>query len=234
MRILRWLRGFNTISFAVLSVVLIVMLGFWAFQMAQLVFQLGPYAYEISASRSDRSNSGGVTGQQFNAGTRKLAAYSRGGPDDEFVRDLRIVDMRDGSQVRLSTGDQKVFHHDGVGTPGGSSNHDYGYLALIQAGFKGDEPLFDVVFVRYDDMKRHDVAKGVLAMDGPNELDGKSFSLVLWDKSDRGQFVIFDSVEGRVTVTKDLDLSGRPTGTDLDAASAAGAPRNKFTRDGLM
>jgi hypothetical protein len=228
MRFWRALRKFNTASFAILSLLLIAVAALSAFELAASTFGFGRYATDGDGSDQASSDPDGVAGQVIDFGGRSITVYARGDMNDQFMRKVRIVDMRNGDTVKLSDDDQqKVYGGEAVGLPDNLNNNGYGYFAKLEQGTDSGKALFDLVFVRFSDFKTFKFASGVVAADALTELDSKSFSLVIWDKGDKGRFVIFDSAVGAITATRDLDLD-RQTAADRDQSAGALAPANKF------
>lgn len=226
MRIFTPLRKFNTIAFAILSVLAIAFLivGF-----VQFVRQMHEYNNHYSDNQSVRPSDGPLSAERIDAGDRIMTLYGKGDMNDQCLRDLHFIDSRDGSSVRFGDNpDQEFCNGQVVGVPRTKEMHKgYGYVALAKLGERDGKPLVDVLFIRFSDMKIFKIASSIRMFDGAHELDGKTFSAIIWDASDRGRFVIFDNSVGRITVTKDLDLMGRPS-LESEAPQPATAPRNKY------
>jgi hypothetical protein len=228
MRFWRALRKFNTASFAILSLLLIAVAALSAFELAASTFGFGRYAADGDSADTENSDPDGVAGQVIDFGGRTITVYARGDMNDQFMRKVRLVDMRSGNTVKLSDDDQqKVYGGEAVGLPDNFHNNGYGYFAKLVQGKHSGKALFDLVFVRFSDFRKFEFASGVVAADALTELDSKSFSLVIWDKGDKGRFVIFDSAVGAITTTRDLDLD-RQSAVSADAHGSEQAPGSKF------
>ena len=221
MRYLSALRKFNVVLFAILGVMAIIVTGLVGFQQLREYWR---YNDEFGEGRKAEASSS-ITGEKIDAGDRVLTLYSQGRPNDEFKRDLRFVDSRTGSSVRFGANEQQqIYGGQLLGQPHrDQTDNGYGYLGLAKTADRSDGSRFDLVFVRFSDMRSFTLARNVRASD-PVELDAKSFSTTVWDDMDRARFILFDSVAGQVVVTKDLEMKGEAVGPH----SGPSAPEAKF------
>ena len=217
MSILPALRKFNTVALAI-SLVLVILL------LLTTLYQASQSHFDDTGLHQDTPSSS-ISGEMIDAGDRQLTLYRVGDTYEEGPTDLRFVDSRDGATTRFAEDPkQRVFNGQVLGIPRRKMDaKGYGYLGLIQTGDISGKPLFDLVFLRFKDMKRFVVTTGIFASD-PVEIDPHSFSSVIWDKAGRGKFILFDIDQGKIVVTRDLDLQGLPQ----TPASSDAAPKNKF------
>lgn len=201
MSILPALRKFNTVALAITLVLAILLLLVALFQASQSHF-------DDTGSHQDAPSSS-ISGEMIDAGDRQLTLYQVGAKYEEGPTDLRFVDSRNGETIRFADDPkQKVFGGQVLGMPHRQMDEQgYGYLGLIQTGKVGGKPLFDLVVLRFRDMKRFVVATGIFASD-PVEIDPRSFSSVIWDKTERSKFILFDIEQGKIVVTRDLEMQG--------------------------
>lgn len=202
MEILPALSKFNTVA---LTVVLLMALPLAGYSLLSWLQYSSDYHVSPAYPRADND----IGGQRIEAGDRILTLYSRTKLNDEFVTDLRFVDGRNGVATKLGRdAKQEMYGGSVVGVRHREqSDSGYGYYVRAKTGERSGQPTFDVLFLRFSDMKTFTVASDVLAAD-ENELDGKTFSMVMWDAEDRAKFVLFDAEAGRVLVTKDLEMKG--------------------------
>ena len=222
MRFFSALRVFNTVAFAVFSVLGIAFLGLNLH--GAYMEKFGTDSDQAEARRAARSS---IKDEPIDAGGRKIQVLSQGKENDEFVTDLRFVDSRDGSVVRLTSNPAtEIYGGRVVGLPATDGlDSGYGYFALAKTSEQDGQPKFDALFVRFADMKIFKISGPLLAFD-LTELDGHSFSAILWDEHDRGRFILFDSVAGMIVASKDLDMQGHRLSNLSEDANAA--PKNKF------
>jgi hypothetical protein len=225
MRFLRFLRAFNTVALAVFSTLGLVILMMIA---TRLTEEWRSGAEQRSEVHGNVESEGTTSGQLIDAGTRKLTLYGAGDQNPQFRRNLQFVDASDGSITRLSDDPNQEFHNGAVvGVPRDDDfNRGYGYLTLAEVDEPLGKPAFEALFLRFSDMKRFKIAAGISALDGPQELDGRRFSFVVWNSSDAARFVLFDSETGKITVSQPLELVAerRSKRIDHDPPNAKYAP----------
>ena len=201
---LQAIRKFNTVA---LCIVLILAILFATSALVQM--WRADESDEWGYPGSRRAGRNEIGGERIDAGSRSLTLYRRSTAIDEFETDLRFVDSRTGQSTTLGNGPaQEMFSGKLMGPlRRGNHNAGYGYLVLAKVGQHDDEPLFDAIFLRFSDMRSFTVASGIRAVDD-NELDEKTFSAVVWDKDDRASFILFDVPQGKVTLSRDLGMTG--------------------------
>jgi hypothetical protein len=218
MQTLQALRKFNTVA---LSIFLILAMAVASFAFVQL-WRSNSFD-DYGPGNAETRDPNEIAGRRIHVDDRILTLYRRTTAGDDFETDLRFVDAGTGETTTLGRDPKQQMYGE---TVMGSLRRDeqdsgYGYLAKAKSGELNGQLLFDVLFLRFADMRTFTVASNVLAFD-ETELDNKSFSAVTWDKEDRAHFVLFDAQQGKVTITKDLDMRGaRKTKTDI-------APVNRF------
>jgi hypothetical protein len=179
----------------------------------------------FSQSHPNPAVKSSINGQKIDAGSYTVALYKQGEVYAEYATDLHFVDSRTGASVRLgSSSQQQIYGGRVIGAAHrGNEDSGFGYLGLAKTGDRNGQPLFDVLYLRFSDMKTFTLAKSVLAYDS-YELDGKTFSAIYWDAQDRGHYVLFDSDAGAAAITRELDMQGKA----VSSTTSNEAPQTKY------
>lgn len=222
MSILTRLQKFNIIA---LSVVLVVVLSGMIFAALE-TYRSWQFDDQRTVGNFRFRNEPSAMGERIVADDHIVMLLADGSPHAEFHTDVRLVDGRNGSAVRLSDDPhQPIYGGTVVGQPKRSNTSSgYGYVALAKTGAEGDKPQFDLTFVRFSDMKVFKLASKIRTFDVAMELDGKSFSAIIEGSDDKLRFVIINSEFGGIV--KELDLDS--TTARKPAAAADAAPKVKF------
>lgn len=218
MSILTRLQKFNIIA---LSVVLVVVLSGMIFAALETYRS---WRFDDQRTVGNFRNEPSATGERIVADDHIVMLLANGSPHAEFQTDVRLVDGRNGSAIRLSDDpNQPIYGGTIVGQPKRSNTSSgYGYVALAKTGAEGDKPQFDLTFVRFSDMKVFKLASKIRTFDVAMELDGKSFSAIIEGSDDKLRFVIINSEFGRIVKELDLDsTTARQPAAASDAASKA-------------
>lgn len=158
-----------------------------------------------------------LSGEEIETSEGIITAYKLEVPEDhEAVRDVRYVSMSTGNVVRVADDPTALIYQE---KPVG----DVGRVALIKTGMRGEEPVFDFVFVSFPDLNRFTIARTIYALDTMQQLDDYSFSAIVWDEAEMARFIIVDARTGTIESTRSLDfrISRRPVRDTQDAVKAA-------------
>lgn len=213
MPLMRKLRAFNTIAFAVIAGLLIVCLVLLLVTMTLDAVRRRelPGSSTISQPISDAR----LIGEVIHGEKRPLTLYYLDVPGNGR-RALRLVDMRSGEVFRPFKDDQRILNEftllseaEGAATTG--------YIAITRNGGTDERPLFDVVACSFADMKFFTLARGVAAMDAPQAVVGVGVSMVLTAPNGKSRFVIADWARGTVAMERGLDLPVSRVGGALAA-----------------
>lgn len=213
MRILRFLRAYNTIGLAILVTggVPFMALGIWS-----AVEQWFPDKRAF-ASKEAVVGESRVVGSEVPGPDGPLLVYSQAGSNVDAQRNVRIVNPRTGKMANLASNAQTdIFRGGNVGS--------LGFLGLVTQKENGR---FDLVLVRFSDMTRHVLVRGVDALDHSEVLDTRTFGAVIWDGPERGRLIVVNVPEARIVTSHALDFTGaNPPAIEADVPQ--GAPRNVF------
>lgn len=206
MRLMRKLRAFNTIAFAVIAVLLIVCLVLLLVTMTLDAVR----RRELPGSSTIPQPIGEarLIGEVIHGEKRPLTLYYLDAPGDGR-RALRLVDMRSGEVFRPFKDDRRVLN----GFTLLSETEDAattGYIAITRNGGTDEHPLFDVVGCSFADIKFFTLARGVAAMDAPQAVAGMGISMVLTAPDGKSRFVIVDWARGLISMERPLDLPVSP------------------------
>lgn len=220
MAVLSRLRKFNVVA---LSIVLVLtLLGMAA---AAVGLYRNSWSDDVGYPEI-RTSDAPVVGERIAVGDHVVMMFANGALHGKFRTDVRFIDGRSGLTTHLvANPDQQIYGGKVIGLPSGSEDFPkYGYTALAKTGEQNGRPLFDLLFIRFSDMKTIKLASQVLTFDVAMELDGKSFSAIVWGADDKARFVIVDGEAGKIVMERDLGLREKP----LDAPNDDAAPRTQY------
>lgn len=223
MQVLRELQKFNTVALSVLLVFAFIAAAFIAVRTWQ------SESAGVSGPNNNQARTGNeIAGQRIRAGNKLLTLYNRTRAADDFSTDLRFVNSQTGEIASLGQGPEQQMYGGSVMGPVDRDRIDsgYGYFVLAKTGERQGEPLFDVLFLRFSDMRIFTIASNALAAD-ETELDAGSFSAVLWDSKGSAKFILFDVQQGEIVVSKELNMQG----TRKTSSKSVAAPLNRFGQE---
>lgn len=213
------LRKFNTVSFALLmlaALVLLLVSGILALQDWNL--EGGSVNSTFYEGNED------AHGDIVNTKNGKFAVYWRGDISSEWKKNIHFVDLKNGGVYKFSDDPgQIIFQGNALSADDADENSVFGYTGLAQVSEANAKPGFDLVAIRFSDMKRFVLAKNISAVDGLTVLDSTRVSYVAWDSQKQAKFEVFDFGKAQVTLSRAIDLGAEPA-SDMPRA----APRNKF------
>lgn len=195
---LRRLRRFNVFALAIVLTWAIALLSYTTIE--QFWISPSPFVLDEDSSKS------AITGKKLDGPNGPIVEYSSQIKGDfEAVSDVRYVSTLSGDEARLSDDNKARVY--GLETLG-----KLGRIGLVKTGERKDLPVFDLVFVRFTDLKRFVVASAVPFVDSPRALDDVSFSAIVWDNPEKARFIIFDVGKGGVTLARNLSVGNlKPT-----------------------
>jgi hypothetical protein len=175
------------------------------------VFLGGYMIYSIIEQRMDRSAFTGLSaprlegpqGTDFESARGPIVLYDEDGDDVDARENVRFVAMKTGRSVTFADDPSaQVYGGTILRTSDDDREPSAGYIGLVKTGMSQGNPVFDAVVLRFSDMEKMKVARGITALDRPTLLPEGRIGMVVWDKAVRGTWVLVDLDSGKVIARK--------------------------------